>query len=102
MDHVSKRIKHYRKLADLTQQELSDAIGYASQSRIGNYETGCREPSLEDLEAIAKVLGISLCALVTDAEEDEQEAKLLSMFRRLTTIDKSRVYGIIKILGEPA
>jgi len=64
MDKLGTRIARYRKSRDLSQAELAKACGWASQSRIGNYEKGTREPSLDDLKRLADALGIPLAALI--------------------------------------
>jgi len=63
---LGQRIAHFRNKAGLTQEQLAAACGWESKSRIGNYERDTREPSLEDLRAIAAALGITLFDLVSD------------------------------------
>ncbi len=58
MKTLSSRIAHYRALAGMSQGQLATACGWASQSRIGNYETGTREPKIEDINKIANALSI--------------------------------------------
>ena len=57
-ESLAQRIKRLRKEAGLSQAQLADACGWKSQSRVGNYEAGTREPSLADISAIAKALRI--------------------------------------------
>ncbi|SDI77125.1 Phage repressor protein C, contains Cro/C1-type HTH and peptisase s24 domains [Pseudomonas flavescens] len=63
METLGKRIKHLRKGMGLSQQALAEACGWSSQSRIGNYESDLREPSLADLLLLAPALGVSLAEL---------------------------------------
>lgn len=58
MDTLGSRIARHRKAAGISQLELAKRCGWASQSRIGNYEKGLREPSLDDITLIAEKLGI--------------------------------------------
>lgn len=51
------RLKTMRVSKGLSQASLAKACGW-SQSRIGNYESGRREPSFADLDKIAEALGI--------------------------------------------
>lgn len=53
--NIGMRIRIARAAAGMTQASLARECGYAS-SRIGNYETGAREPSLDDLHLIATAL----------------------------------------------
>ncbi|WP_237178867.1 XRE family transcriptional regulator [Pseudomonas versuta] len=58
----------------MSQQALALACGWESQSRIGNYEKGTRQPNLEDMEKIASVLGITLPDLVAGRDRSELES----------------------------
>lgn len=48
-----------RRAAKMTQAALALACGWESQSRIGNYEQGKREPTLADLKLIAEAVSVS-------------------------------------------
>ncbi|SDF46196.1 XRE family transcriptional regulator [Phytopseudomonas seleniipraecipitans] len=63
METLGQRIKHLRKSRGLSQQALAEACGWSSQSRIGNYESDLREPSLADLLLLAPALGVSIAEL---------------------------------------
>lgn len=58
MKTLGARIAHYRSLAGLSQAALAKACGWASQSRVGNYEKDTREPSLDDIALMAKALRV--------------------------------------------
>ena len=60
MKTLGSRIAHFRKQKGLSQRKLATACGWPSQSRVGNYERGSREPSLDDLDRMANVLGLQL------------------------------------------
>lgn len=64
METLGQRIKHLRKNKGLSQQLLAEVCGWSSQSRIGNYESDLREPSLADLLLLAPALGVSIAELV--------------------------------------
>lgn len=63
MNGIGARIKSARKARGLTQEQLAEACGWSGQSRIGNYETGKREPSAADMQLIAAALGIPVTYL---------------------------------------
>lgn len=71
MNTLGLRIKQLRKAKRLSQQALAFACGWESQSRIGNYEKGTRQPNLEDLEKIAHALGTTLPDLVAGRDRSE-------------------------------
>lgn len=62
-DTLANRIKLFRKLRGMTQQDLSEAAG-VNLSIIKKYEVGILNPKIERLEVIANALGISLYSLV--------------------------------------
>lgn len=51
----------------MTQGQLAKRCGWASQSRVGNYENDSREPTLGDLKKIASVLGIHVLQLIDES-----------------------------------
>ncbi len=51
----------------MSQAGLAKACGWASQSRVGNYERDTREPTLEDIALMAKVIGVRQDLLLTDS-----------------------------------
>jgi SOS-response transcriptional repressor LexA len=55
----------------MSQAQLAEACGWASQSRIGNYERDTREPSVDDVITMASVLRISPAIILgVDSEKD--------------------------------
>lgn len=55
---LGKRLRAYRKLKNLTQQELADLLGI-SIAIVGGIERGTREPSKDVLAKISRVLGVA-------------------------------------------
>ncbi|BCJ87378.1 helix-turn-helix domain-containing protein [Effusibacillus dendaii] len=55
---LGKRVRAYRKLKHLTQQELANLLG-VSVAIVGGIERGTREPSQDILTKISHVLGVS-------------------------------------------
>lgn len=68
-ESLGQRIKRLRKRSGLSQAALAKACGWGSQSRIGNYETDTREPTLGDIELIAKALGVETISILLNEEE---------------------------------
>lgn len=68
MNTLGSRIKTLRTAKGMSQKELAQACGWESQSRIGNYEKGTRQPNLQDLGKIAAALNIKIAELVAEAE----------------------------------
>lgn len=57
-DTIGKRLRAYRKLKNLTQQELADRL-HVSIAIVGAVERGTREPSQELMRSINEVLGVT-------------------------------------------
>src|SRR5579871_5472904 len=56
---IGKRMQYFRKLRDLSQEELSSRIGIEEKS-LSRLERGVHYPSLETLERIRAELGVEL------------------------------------------
>lgn len=56
---VGTRIKQFRKKAGITQREMATRLGL-SYSTYSNYENNLREPGINVVENVAKVLGIPI------------------------------------------
>lgn len=63
---LGKRVREYRKIKGLTQEQLCEEIGIVSQHHISMIETGTRAPSLEILVRIANALGITVDDLLQE------------------------------------
>ena len=68
MTKLSDMLCYLRSREGLTQQELADATGM-TRSAISMYETGKREPKLEDLEIIADYYNIDMNTLTGNTED---------------------------------
>ncbi|MBA8734209.1 XRE family transcriptional regulator [Chromobacterium violaceum] len=73
MNGIGKRILELRKLANLSQPELAARCGWDSQSRISQYENDRREPSLSDIDLLAKALGVTSQHLLFGTPADQQD-----------------------------
>lgn len=62
--YFSSNLEWIRKKKNLTQEELAKKLGI-SQQGIAHYESGKREPTLDGLISIAKVLEVSIDDLLT-------------------------------------
>jgi SOS-response transcriptional repressor LexA len=59
-EHLARgeRLKTLREKWGLSQAALAEKCGWASQSRVGNYEVGTRKISADDAIVLAKALGV--------------------------------------------
>lgn len=65
---IGERIREARKLSKITQAQLAEKSGVAMIS-IHQYETGKRRPQIEQIQAIANVLGVSVDYLLNGTYE---------------------------------
>lgn len=83
METFAQRLKRLRELHKMTQEQLADACGYRNQSRIGNYESGLRTPSMRELPVLAKGLGVPDQELmvpgVTLPQQDQDSSELVEL-----------------------
>jgi len=59
----AKRIMHEKHL---TQTDIAPSMGKTTRGAIGHYFTGRSQPSIDQLEGLAKFLGVSLSWLVSE------------------------------------
>ena len=89
MSSFNINLKKYRELRGMTQQEIASQLGI-SQQAYGQYERATREPRLDTLRSMSKILGVSLDELLgtTDNAADT--------FTRCTTYLESLGFRIVQ------
>ncbi|SDR05127.1 phage repressor protein. Serine peptidase. MEROPS family S24 [Pseudomonas cannabina] len=65
-----------RNAAGKSQAALAKLCGWSSQSRVGNYESGTREPTLGDIELMAKALGVPYGVLLIGEDFEASKAQI--------------------------
>lgn len=76
MKIFGEKLKDLRKSRNLSQEEFGKVFGeYKSQSTIGTWERGDREPSMEDIIKIAKYFDVSIDYLF-GLEEDKRSVTI--------------------------
>ncbi|MCW2485748.1 LexA family transcriptional regulator [Candidatus Symbiopectobacterium sp. NZEC127] len=63
-NEIGNRLKRFREIAGMSQSALAERCGWASQSRVGNYESGSRKVSADDAIILSKALGVSPSVLL--------------------------------------
>lgn len=81
---IGMRIRKYRKLANLTQEQLGNEL-HVSKSRISNWEQGINRPDADILADLCRVLQISpsilLDVYLVADELSEHEKDLVRAYR---------------------
>lgn len=70
------RLAARRKELRLTQEKVAELCGYATQSRISNYERGDREPEFSDLKKLTKALDWTVGQMFGEEPGRSQEMQL--------------------------
>jgi SOS-response transcriptional repressor LexA len=66
MTRVGRNIRILRERLGLSQNKVAELCGWDSGSRVSNYENTPREPGLDDIVIIARVLNVSPATLAFD------------------------------------
>ena len=86
---IKNNIRALRKKAGLTQEQLAEKIGI-SQVHLGRLENNARSMDLEQVENIAKALGVKPLEILPQAWQPEEitpeEREILHMIRKSTTL----------------
>lgn len=101
MSTLGKRLKDARLKKGLSQEQLGLRAGLEVESasaRMNRYERGTRVPSVELVERIAEVLDVPLTYFYA-AEEDE--AKLVVLFHRMSSDNKNQVLNVAETFSTP-
>lgn len=62
---LAQALKDHRTSRKLTQEYVADALGVSRQA-VSKWETGESEPTMSNLNALAKVYGVTLAQLLQD------------------------------------
>ena len=88
MINIAKRIKELRIKKDLTQAQVAESVGLARASYI-SVEQGKRDLSLQEVEKLAHMLGVSLGELVySEGVGYEKYEQMLFVFLRSVSSKK--------------
>jgi len=100
---IGERLKYLRSKKNLSQAQLSKMCGWATASRVGNYEAGVRNIGADDAVVLARVLGTTPSELLFgepgDPSQwlDEKQTKLLELFRQLPETEQDRMIDLFQL-----
>lgn len=90
------RLKQARKALNLTQEDVARLCPGMGQTRLGNYERGIREPDVETLCKLARVLKVSVADLLDEERPSLEEVHILDMFRSMDAENRSTVTKVVE------
>ena len=98
--NIGKYIKYYRKVAELSQDELAVKIGVKRQT-ISSWEVDRTEPSILDVQKMADVFGCKVTDIVPDGTAARLAAydAIINEYTQLSDDNKKQVNDYIRFLA---
>lgn len=79
---IGKKIKQLRRMKDVNQTQLAEAIGVKPQT-ISQYETGTTTPSLEKMTELAIYFGVNSSIILNGILDDEPKEKSVNIIEEM-------------------
>ena len=98
MNNFGRNVYKYRKLARMTQDELSQILGYKNKASIGKIENGVAEVPVSMALKIADALHVDVMKLL---HEEPMEMKSDEFVPYLETAEEWKLEAVRKILDMP-
>lgn len=98
LSKMGAKIKYYRKLRGLTQDELAHACGYSNRSMVAQIEKGHTDISRERFIKIADALSVDYAVLLFDDNGNQQqitiEAVSVPVLDNITPVSSDQVGSV--------
>lgn len=95
--NIGKRIREYREKANITQEQLAEAVGMTPTS-VSNIERGINYPTLENFIKIANVINVSADLLLSDVIENSTSAKSCELSEKLKSLPSEKRQQILTVV----
>lgn len=96
---VAEKIRYFRQQKGLSQEQLGKRA-CIHENTIRKYELGIRKPKLDQLKKIAGGLGVSVIEFIDIEIENENEADLIAVLKKISPFFKWENIGRILEQGE--
>ncbi|HHT0061296.1 MULTISPECIES: helix-turn-helix domain-containing protein [Raoultella] len=100
---IGERLKALRERKNISQAQLSKMCGWATASRVGNYELGTRNIGVDDAVVLARILDTSPSYLLFGDEENrgqelpEKQRRMLQLFNQLPESEQERMIDLFEV-----
>lgn len=100
---VGERLKALRERKKLSQAQLSKLCGWATASRVGNYELGVRNIGIDDAVVLARVLDTTPSYLLFGDELNKgqelppKQRRMLHLFNQLPDTEQDRMLDLFEV-----
>lgn len=98
-NNLGSLIRSIRSANNLSQKDFAEKID-ASQTAVSYWESGKRQPRVDQIEKIARIFGIELYALPMASQLEEDEQYMLVLFRQLNDSGRNKVQDYARILAQ--
>lgn len=95
--NIGDRIKYFRELSGLSGKKLAEKAGLDS-SQIYKLESNNTNPSIESLERICNVLGISLSEFFSESPAPSQPTYVRKLIAAVDGLDPITIDKLIRII----
>lgn len=82
---LSDNIRRFRRLRDLSQEDIAKKLGYKSFTTIQKWETGMAEPPVGKLYELADILRVNIMELLGEESDDNITDMPLSTYKFVPT-----------------
>lgn len=94
---LGRRIQELRKKRAIKQESLAEMIAIAPRN-LSNIETGKCFPSPENIEKIAKVLGVKIKDLFDFEHQQDDKDLYAEIIQRIKPVNRDRLQDFYKII----
>ncbi|NIF58936.1 helix-turn-helix domain-containing protein [Enterobacter sp. Ap-916] len=100
---IGERLKTLRDSKNLSQAQLSKLCGWATASRVGNYELGVRNIGVDDAVILARVLDTTPSYILFGDEENrgqelpDKQRKILKLFSQLPESEQDKMIDLFEV-----
>jgi len=100
---IGERLRSLRERRNLSQAQLSKLCGWATASRVGNYEVGVRNIGVDDAVVLARVLDTTPSFILFGDEQSsgqelpEKQRRMLNLFNQLPESEQDRMIDLFEV-----
>lgn len=101
--NIGQNLKRLRNEADLTLQQVSERIGWSGTSRLSQYETGKREPTLDDIQRIATAINCTAHEIIfgsPDKNKPGSQIRLPDQRNDVSLVEKALAIALSAYAGK--
>jgi len=94
---IGPRIRRFRILAGLTQDELAK-LAKVSRAAVSLYESGEREPDLATQGRLSSALGITMVDLIGSGQAEELSDQVIAFARQLEALTPEQQQAVMNLI----